>query len=197
MGYNAVVTEDCYSHPAKLRRTVQRESDGSQILLSVVNGDRMWLVSAGGPPMSRSCDPDIACPAVISGVKRLMQLRDSGQALRLEAPEEYEGRKVVPLTILSDGIPASTTYVDESTGLPVREVKQTIDASDPPESFKRTALVETVYTDYENFNGAVLPTVMQVFQAGTLMMEVKVLKVEFPETLPSELFEPLEGQAPE
>jgi hypothetical protein len=184
VGGDTFVNVDYFSRPDKWKRTSHREADGGETLLFVLNGDNLWAREPGKKVQAMPLPaPNMRQPATISLLDNLRGLRESKDSLVVGPPEEAAGRSLVPLTVLSNGRPWSTTYFDRSTNLIVKEKKYYVpDTRDPPESWTTRGPVEseTTYGDYKSFEGVTLPTHMVASQAGKTVFDVSVLKVEFP-----------------
>ena len=188
-GDDTVIIEDYFSYPDRCRRTVRRESDGEQVLFCVVNGDRMWIKPLEKDAVTLPCDPDVALPAVIGGLDRLLGIRQSNQTITLGDSERSDDGELVPLTIWEKGQHVSTLVFDSSNHLVVKVVKYVPDASDPPASLERTVLTETTYNEYKSIGGVILPTRIVVFQRGRKAFETTIQDVEFPSELDSQMFD--------
>jgi len=193
MGGDTFVMEDCFLYPDKWRRTVRRESDGTETALFVVNVDNHWAKSPGKKVQAMPLPaPNMRKPAILATLDQLMGLRESKESMTVGPPEEIAGCSVIPLTILSGGRPQSTSYFDCSTNLIVKEAKYYLPGMhEPPETWKDRGPVatETTYGDYKSFEGVILPTRMVVSQAGKTVLDTSVLRVEFPSEFDARLFD--------
>jgi hypothetical protein len=115
----------------------------------------------------------------------------------VEPSEQFAGRRVIPLTVLSDGRPQSITYFDRSTHLVVKEAKYYLPGMlDPPETWidRGPVAAQTTYGEYESFEGVMLPTRIVLSQEGKTVFDVSVLRVEFPSKFDTRLFDKPEDE---
>jgi len=192
-GEDTVLVEECYSHPDRWRRAIRGDSDGLEMMLFVVNADNHWLKSPGKQVQAMPLPPpNMRKPSLLATLDRLMGLRELNESVTVGPAEEIAGRSVIPLTIDWGGRPASTTYLDRSTNLIVKEVKYFLPGMrDPPETWKdKGGSVETVttYADHKSFEGVMLPTRMVVSQGGKTVLNASVLEVEFSSEFDAGLF---------
>jgi hypothetical protein len=189
---NAII-EDSFSYPDKWRRVVRSESDGKEVLLSVLNAGDLWARFPGKRVQTMPLPgANMRKPAVIATLDQLTALRESKEVIVVGRVRKADGHELVPLTVESDGQDQSTTYFDCSTHLIEKVEKHYLpDVTGPRESISaaRLASTETTYGDYKSFEGVVLPTRMKVSQAGKTILDMSILKVEFPTTFDADTFQ--------
>ena len=189
---NAII-EDSFSYPDKWRRVVRSESDGKEVLLSVLNAGNLWARFPGKGVQSMPLPPAaMRKPAAIGALDQFTALRKSREGIVVGRTKRVDDHELVSLTVESGGHAESTTYFDSSTHLVEKVEKYYLpDVSVPRESLSaaRLASTETVYADYKSFEGVVLATHMVASQAGKNILDVSILKVEFPTTFDADTFE--------
>jgi len=137
-----------------------------------------------------SAGRNVAKPAMLAALDRLVQLRHSMGYATVGPPEKIDGRDVVPMKLLVDGEHRATTYFDASTHLPVKEVKLYLpDVRKLKEGVNQKAATETTYQDHKSYDGVVLPVRMTAVQGGQRLLDITLLDVQFPSQLDAGLFE--------
>ncbi len=129
---------------------------------------------------------------MLATLDQLTGLRESKQEMHIGRKEEVAGETLIPLTIVVNGHPQSTTYFARSTGLIAKEVKFYLPGMhDVPETWKKRGPVEaeTTYGGYKSFEGVTLPTHIVVSQEGKSVFDASVLSVEFPPKFDASVFE--------
>jgi hypothetical protein len=112
------------------------------------------------------------------------------QQVSLGPTEKLAGREVIPLTISWNGRPHTTSYCDAATHLVVKDVKHRgMDVSNIPDSLKKVAAIETSYSDFKDFEGAVLATRITASQNGKQIFTAALVDVEFHKSFEPRLFE--------
>ncbi len=148
------------------------------------DGERPWVKSGAygapggrylgadqGPGANVAADLPFACP--------LLTAQNSGHPLVLQGRETVEGRDYWRLDIVSGtATPATSWYLDPSTGLEFKQVSRTYDVF----SGNLEMEMETFYLDYRDTQGVVLPfrvekhfgTRYHVLQGTSLELNPKV-----------------------
>ncbi|MBN1911092.1 MAG: hypothetical protein JW818_15200 [Pirellulales bacterium] len=189
---NTVIIEDCFCYPDKWRRTARQSVDGAEMMLSVLNGNSHWARIAGKKVQELPLPQvDMRKPAILLTLDRLASLLESQQEIVVGADKQIAGKTLIPLT-LTTGQCQSTTYFDRATGLIAIDTKNIVpNMHSSPETWKKEGPVEseTMYGDYKNFEGVMLPTRMIVSQAGKTVLDMSILQVEFPSKFDAHTFD--------
>jgi hypothetical protein len=182
------LVEEFFSYPGHLRRVTEvGEGARRQTVISLVNGDEGWEYWADG---SARLLPQETILSVLRGEHafadfcNLPRLRSGFFRLSVLGEEQVHGRDAVVLRAESDFANLTDYAFDCSTALLVRSLKHL------PQPGGGEKVVETRLGDYHDFGGSPVPRHVVGSCDGTVLLEFRLLEVEFSDTLPEGLFAP-------
>jgi hypothetical protein len=143
-------------------------------LLTVIDGDKGWVLSAGGGalPLDKDRLKEMKGEAYVWWLATLVPLKKEGLGLALVPEAKVDGKPALGVKVSGRGEPDAKLYFDRDSGLLVKVERRATEAGVP-------VTKEYFYSDFKDFDGARLPAREVMTVNGKKWYEVKVLTYKF------------------
>src|SRR5205085_2483937 len=165
VSFTSTITQ---SLPERVRMDIEVEKRVK--LLTVIDGDKGWVQSAGGStiPLDRDRLKEMKGEAYVWWLATLVPLKKDGLTLATVPEIKVDGKPALGVKVSGRGEPDAKLYFDQGTGLLVKIERRA------PET---GVLVnkEYFFSDFKDFDGVKLPAKEVMTVNGRKWYEVKVL----------------------
>jgi hypothetical protein len=178
------IVTDTFQLPDKLKRLATIAAKDQKVgACFVFNGEKAWVQKDGKEPSELPTAGNPINQPVLANIEMLLSFKNGELSLKLLPEEEIGGRRFDIVRVEANGQRISDLYFDKTTHLLAASKKIL-----PDLTTQKSLAVETNYSEYKVIDGLNIPMLIEATVDGKQHLKVKVLEIEFLESIPPETF---------